>query len=84
MSALLVIATSSYAAGVKLSHFYPTCSLLAILSPQSTELGFSQESLESNLGNSELIIESGPVAKEAEFTRYFFSFQLKPGRLVYI
>ena len=84
LSALLAKATSSYAAGVKLSHSYLTSSLLAILSPQSAELESSQVSSESNLGNSGPIIESELVAKEAVFTKCSSSFQPKPGRLEYI
>ena len=84
MSTLLVIATSSYAKDVKLPHSYLTCSLLAVLLPQSVILGSLLESLESGLGNSEPIVESELVVKEAMFTRYFFSFQLKLSRLEYI
>ena len=69
---------------MKPPHSYLKCSLLAILSPQFVKLESSQESLESGLVNSEPIIESELVAKEAVFTRYSFSFQPKPGRLEYI
>ena len=84
MSTLLVIATSSYAKDVKLPHSYLKFSLLAILTPQSAKLESLLESLESGLGNSEPIVESELVVKEAMFTRCFFSFQLKLSRLEYI
>ena len=69
---------------MKVPHSYLTCSLLAILSPQSAKQESSQESSESNLGNSEPIIESELIAKEAMFARYSFSFQLKLSKLGYI
>ena len=84
LSTLLIIATSSYAEDVQLPHSYLTCSLLAVLSPQSAKLGSLLESLESGLENSEPIVESELIVKEAMFTRCFFSFQLKLSRLEYI
>ena len=69
---------------MKPSHSSLKCSLLAILSPQFVKLESSQESLESGLVNSEPIIESELVVKEAMFTRCSFFFQPKLSRWEYI